>query len=128
MSACDATRAGILSDANDFFIAAVLDARQLTIKLLANASYGNMGADTWSLCCKPLHEFCLRTGQHYCRLAAKLIEGEGAAHPTGGGRWPGEELTRVRSLPRWVVDRSVADANRSCKHARTHLWAPTGIG
>ena len=32
----------------------VLDARQLTLKLLANASYGFCGADTSHLCCKPL--------------------------------------------------------------------------
>ena len=85
----EAAAGGGAPSEEDAGLAAVLDARQLTIKLLANASYGNMGADTWSLCCKPLHEFCLRAGQHYCRLAAKLIEGEGAAHPTGGGRWPG---------------------------------------
>ena len=37
-------------------LAAVLDARQLVLKLLANASYGFCGADTSHLCCKPLAE------------------------------------------------------------------------
>jgi len=73
---------------SDGSLAAVLDARQLTLKLLANASYGFCGADTSHLCCKPLAEGCLRIGNGYCRLAARLIEGEGRGCTHGQPRWP----------------------------------------
>ena len=46
---------GGASSANSDLVA-VLDARQLVLKLLANASYGFCGADTSHLCCKPLAE------------------------------------------------------------------------
>ena len=48
-------------------VAAVLDARQLTLKLLANASYGFCGADTSHLCCKVGSEgLGLRSGSGIC--------------------------------------------------------------
>lgn len=74
-------------------LCAVLEARQLTLKLLANASYGFTGADTSHLCCKPLSEACLRFGNYYCKRATELLESEGLGHvpsaasPTA--RWPG---------------------------------------
>lgn len=76
-------------------LAAVLDARQLTLKLLANASYGFCGADTSHLSCKPLAEACLRFGNYYCRSASQLIEAQGAGWQRGAPgcgdapRWPG---------------------------------------
>ena len=81
--AAEAAAGGGAPSEEDAGLAAVLDARQLTLKLLANASYGFCGADTSHLCCKPLAEACLRWGNHYCALASRLIEAEGAAHAGG---------------------------------------------
>ena len=73
----------------------MLSLSQLTLKLLANASYGFCGADTSHLCCKPLAEACLRFGNHYCRSASEIIEAQGAAWQLGipdsgdAPRWPG---------------------------------------
>ena len=71
----------------------MLDARQLTLKLLANASYGFCGADTSHLCCKPLAEACLRFGNFYCGHASRLIEEQGAGCAPGSEPlWPGASV------------------------------------
>ena len=91
--AADSGAPGALGKAGHSDLCAVLEARQLTLKLLANASYGFTGADTSHLCCKPLAEACLRFGNYYCKRATELLESEGLGHvpsvasPTA--RWPG---------------------------------------
>ena len=70
-------------------------ARQLSLKLLSNASYGFTGADTSHLCCKPLAEACLRMGNAYTRAASRLVE-EAAA----GGRIPGAAVLYANTGPR----------------------------
>jgi len=52
------------------------DARQLSLKMCANATYGYTGSSVSSLEGKPLAESCLRWGNFYCREARRLIEEE----------------------------------------------------
>lgn len=51
-----------------------LEARQLSLKMCANATYGYCGSGVSSLEGKPLAETCLRFGNLYCRHAVCLIE------------------------------------------------------
>ncbi|KAJ8608621.1 hypothetical protein CTAYLR_008714 [Chrysophaeum taylorii] len=53
-----------------------LDARQLSLKMCANATYGYCGSTVSSLEAKPLAETCLRFGNYYCRLAIRAIQAE----------------------------------------------------
>eukprot|EP00633_Aureoumbra_lagunensis_P004615 CAMPEP_0197309620 /NCGR_PEP_ID=MMETSP0891-20130614/8198_1 /TAXON_ID=44058 ORGANISM="Aureoumbra lagunensis, Strain CCMP1510" /NCGR_SAMPLE_ID=MMETSP0891 /ASSEMBLY_ACC=CAM_ASM_000534 /LENGTH=859 /DNA_ID=CAMNT_0042794791 /DNA_START=74 /DNA_END=2654 /DNA_ORIENTATION=+ len=53
-----------------------LDARQLALKMCANATYGYTGSEVSSLHGKPLAEACLRWGNYYCRSAARIIHEE----------------------------------------------------
>ena len=64
----DALKRGDAAAADNF------DARQLSLKLCANATYGYTGSGVSSLEGKPLAESCLRWGNFYCREARRLIE------------------------------------------------------
>ena len=64
----DAKRAG------DARLADCLDARQLSLKMCANATYGFTGSNVSSLEGKPLAEACVRWGNAYCRDAIALVE------------------------------------------------------
>ena len=111
----------------------VLNARQLTLKLLSNASYGFTGADTSHLCCKPLAEACLRFGNYYTRTASALIEAEGLGHRGGGGagpRFPGAAvICKLRaSSPSLSLSLSLSlspHIHHTHTHTRTHTRAHT---
>ena len=60
--------------AGDRRLADCLDARQLSLKMCANATYGYTGSDVSSLEGKPLAEACVRWGNAYCRRAIALVE------------------------------------------------------
>jgi len=115
-------------------VAAVLDARQLTLKLLANASYGFCGADTSHLCCKPLAEACLRYGNHYARAAALLIEAEGMAHQasatSAAPQWPGAHTIYANTdsvfvkLPGRTAAQAVEEGRQMAKYVSTHTSMP----
>lgn len=66
-------RARAAAAAGDDALASVLNARQLALKLCANATYGFCGAEMSPLCGPPLAEATLRWGNFYCREAARLI-------------------------------------------------------
>lgn len=62
-------RGGLTGDQID-----CLEARQLSLKMCANATYGYCGSSVSSLEAKPLAETCLRFGNFYCREAIRLVE------------------------------------------------------
>jgi len=118
-------------------VAAVLDARQLTLKLLANASYGFCGADTSHLCCKPLAEACLRFGNHYARAAARLIEAEGMGHTPSTesttARWPGAHAIYANTdsvfvkLPGRTAAQAVKEGRQMAEFVSTHAQMPHAL-
>lgn len=67
---------------------AVWNARQLALKVSANALYGFTGAPASPLCCGPLAESCIFHGATLCQTARVFIETEGASallHGVAGG-------------------------------------------
>ncbi len=114
-------------------LVAVLDARQLVLKLLANASYGFCGADTSHLCCKPLAEACLRWGNHYCRVASELIEAEGAAIDYGEPRWPGAHVIYANTdsvfvkLPGRSPAEAAAHGREMAEYVSNHPRLPAAL-
>ena len=112
--------------------AAVLEARQLTLKLLANASYGFCGADTSHLRCKPLAEACLRFGNHYCKLASSLLEEQGAGCPAGRTPiWPRAAVIYANTDSVFVrlPGRTAAEAAEAGRAMATYVSArrPDGL-
>ena len=127
---------GGASSANSDLVA-VLDARQLVLKLLANASYGFCGADTSHLCCKPLAEACLRWGNYYCATASRIIEDQGAAHPAGAGgagpRWPGAAVIYANTdsvfvrLPGRSPAEAAAQGREMAEYVSSHRQLPAAL-
>ena len=120
----------------------VLNARQMTLKLLSNASYGFTGADTSHLCCKPLAEACLRFGNYFTRTASRLIEEEGLAHGRGGGggggggappRFPGAAVIYANTdsvfvkLPGRTVAEAVAEGKAMAQYVSDHPDLPSAL-
>ena len=115
------------------YLAEVLDARQLTLKLLANASYGFTGADTSHLCCKPLAEACLRFGNYWTRTASELIEAEGAAHDGTSPRFPGAAVIYANTdsvfvlLPGRTPKQAVEEGKAMAEYVTSHSRLPAGL-
>ena len=120
----------------------VLNARQMTLKLLSNASYGFTGADTSHLCCKPLAEACLRFGNYYTRTASALIEAQGLAHDAsrhGGGtsppppRFPGAAVIYANTdslfvkLPGRTTAQAVAEGKQMAEFVSSHPCMPSAL-
>lgn len=122
------------------YLAAVLDARQLTLKLLSNASYGFTGADTSHLCCKPLAEACLRFGNHWTRTASELIEAQGAGHDpladvsgNTAPRFPGAAVIYANTdslfvkLPGRTPAQAVAEGKAMAEYISAHARLPGAL-
>lgn len=99
-----------------------------------NASYGFCGADTSHLRCKPLAEACLRYGNHYCQLASRLIEEQGAACPVGASAlWPQAAVIYANtdsvfvSLPGRTAAEAAAAGREMAKYVSSHTEIPADL-
>ncbi|KAH8087620.1 hypothetical protein JL720_6934 [Aureococcus anophagefferens] len=100
--------------AGDRRLADCLDARQLSLKMCANATYGYTGSDVSSLEGKPLAEACVRWGNAYCRRAIALVE---------DGTFPGARVVYSQTDSVFVVlpGRGHADAADEGRRIAAHV-------
>ena len=126
---CEAKRrASVARARGDDEHADCLDARQLSLKLIANAIYCYTGTDVSSLEGKPLAEACVRWGNFYCREAIRLVHAEAGAGGSfaGGrvvyaqtdscfvelsGRSPAQAVAEGKAMAAFVSDRFPAPLN-----------------